>query len=110
MKVISSVWGDSVEIDEVEVHVSEDGHNRAAIARRADGLFCIYAHCKLPRAALTGLRLVPGGNLADTWRDDHTPLEFLYRDCNPRDGIYGTLDDARSEVRRILGASESDPT
>jgi hypothetical protein len=34
-------------INEVEVWLSADGLGRAAIARRNDGLLCIYVHWKL---------------------------------------------------------------
>ncbi len=84
MKVASSYWGEPVVIDEVEVHVSEDGDYRAAIVRRADGLFCIYT------------RLIGG------WHTDETPVALVYEDCEPAVGIYGTVEDARREVRSYL--------
>jgi hypothetical protein len=84
MKVISSLFGEPVAIDEVEVYVSADGQYRAAIARRPDGLFCIYT------------RWIGG------WETGKPPAALVYEDCEPAVGIYATLDDARREVRSYL--------
>ena len=108
MEVISSLWGDRVVIDEVEVHISENGHGRAAIAKRPDGLFCIYVHWKWPVNALRQLNWRVGDDYAEEWQIDETPLDLLYQDHEPRPGIYGTLDDARSDVRNIFGMSPAD--
>lgn len=86
MKIISSLWGERVVIDEVEVHFSPDGQYRAAIARRADGRFCIYKR-----------------HIASGWHGDRTPAAIVYQDREPERGIYGTLEDAR---RELLGRPE----
>lgn len=106
MQVISSLWGERVVVDEVEVHISANGHRRAAIARRPDGFFCIYRHCKLPLAFLRQFKWEYGEDYADNWRADNAPAELLYEDREPERGIYGTLDDARREVRSTLESSE----
>jgi hypothetical protein len=85
VKVISSLWGECVTIDELEVYLSADGHSRAAIARRGDNLYWIYRHRVLP----------------DGWRT--IPAELLYQDREPEVGIFGTLEDARHEIRSFVG-------
>src|SRR5262245_17009775 len=101
MQVISSLWGERVVIDEVEVHISANGRSRAAIARRSDGFFCIYRHQKWPVSLLRQLKWEFGEDYAEEWRVDRTPAELLYQDRKPEIGVYGTLDDARREVRSI---------
>jgi hypothetical protein len=100
MKVSTSLWDDPVEFDEVEVHISRDGLGRASIARRPDGLLCIYVHWKFPpeiHRRITGTE----ANVTH-WQDDTTPLEELYRDVDPEIGLYGELEDARREIRTVL--------
>jgi len=87
------------DIDQVEVHVTPSGLGRAAIVRRSDGLFCIYVHWLLSEAALQTGIFAPGG--PRSWTEDETPLEELYKDIPPEDGLYGTLDDARRAVRSL---------
>jgi hypothetical protein len=108
MNVITSLWGERVVIDEVEVHISVNGSVRAAIARRGDGLFCIYLHGKLSRAAMRTINAHLAAGYAESWDADTTPASLLYEDCEPEPGIYGTLDDARQEVRNRLGSAEAD--
>ena len=108
MNVVTSLWGERVVIDEVEVHVSANGYCRAAIARRGDGLFCIYLHGKLSRAAVRTINPHLAEGYVETWDADTTPAALLYQDCKPEPGIYGTLNDARQEVRNRLGSAEAD--
>jgi hypothetical protein len=76
-------------IDEIEIYVTRDGLGRAAIVRRTDGLFCIYYH----------------GRGSGSWLEDDNPAFLRYEDPNPEElaepaiGIYGTLDDARNQIR-----------
>jgi hypothetical protein len=89
----------------VEVWLSADGLGRAAIARRIDGLLCIYVHWKLAPDVLAdgGFKTPPG--YATTWVDDNTPIAALYEDIEPKPGIYGTVDDARRGIRTLPGFS-----
>jgi hypothetical protein len=105
VKVITSFWGEPVEIDEVEVHISDDGLGRAAIARRPDGLLCIYKHWK---ASDELHRQLTGSNTGvPRWHDDKTPLEALYKDVEPEIGLYGDLEDARREIFTMLSLDPS---
>ena len=90
-------------INEVEVWLSLDGLGRAAIARRNDGLLCIYVHWKLSPDVLASGRFETGPDYATTWADDNTPLAALYEDREPNDGIYGVVDDARREIQNLPG-------
>ena len=94
-------------IDEVEVYVSSDGLGRGAITRRPDGHFCIYVHWKLDAGAARSAGLVPAP--APDWMSDSTPLSSLYRDIEPVRGVYGTVDDARRELRALPGFREARP-
>jgi hypothetical protein len=91
-------------IDELEVYLTPDGLGRAAIVRRSDGLLCIYLHCKWPEAVVKAHNLDARGS-STSWSNDSTPLNLLYEGINPEPGIYGTLDDARRQVRSLRGFS-----
>lgn len=84
-------------IDEVEVYVTRNGLGRAAIVRRSDGLFCIYRHLR------------ESGN----WMDDDNAVLLRYDDPDPEQvaeplvGIYGTIADARKELRSMPGFSDA---
>lgn len=93
-----------MDVDELEVYVTPSGLGRAAIVRRSDGLLCIYVHWLLAEE-LRGGSFAPGG--ITSWINDNTPLSFLYRDKTPERGLYGTLDDARAEVRSLRGFSDA---
>jgi hypothetical protein len=93
----------SSSINEVEVWLSSDGLGRAAIAGRNDGLLCIYVHWKLAPSILANGRFRTGPGYAFTWAEDDTPLAALYEDREPNDGIYGTVDDARREIKNLPG-------
>ena len=97
--------GSAVAINEVEVYVTSNGHGRAAIVRRPDGFFCIYKWWKLPQDFLPE-RFAPGKH--PTWIDDPTPAAVLYDEYkNPLIGIYGTVDDARRELRSLPGFEDA---
>jgi hypothetical protein len=86
-------------IDEVEVYITSDGLGRAAIVRRADAHYCIYKWIKLPPGYMPKV-------FAETeparWEHSETP-QALYADKEPLRGVYGTIDDARREVRSLPG-------
>jgi len=82
-----------MELNEREVYISRDGEGRAAIIERSDNLFCIYVHWIWPET---------GGR--KTWVGDSTPLDILYEDKQPSQGIYGTVENARKEVWALLGS------
>jgi len=96
-------------IDEVEVYVTPDGLGRAAIVRRSDGFLCIYLHWKWSEESVKALNLDSGGAPTSrfSWFSDETPVSLLYEDKDPERGVYGTLDDARREMRSLRGFSEA---
>ena len=51
--------------EEVEIYVSKDGIQRAAIVRRDDGLFCIYRHSRWDGVS---------------WLDDDNEARLRYND------------------------------
>lgn len=86
-------------IDEVEVYITSDGLGRAAIVRRADARYCIYKWIKLPPGCMPE---VFAETEAARWKHIETS-QALYADKEPLRGVYGTIDDARREVRRLPG-------
>ena len=80
-------------ISEVEVYVTRNGRGRAAIVRRSDGFFCIYRHLRE----------------SGSWMEDQDPVLLCYDDPDPEQvaqplvGIYGTVADARNELRNLPG-------
>ncbi len=96
--------------DEREVYLTSDGLGRAAIIRRSDGLFCIYLiwlwpdNFELPHFAKGG---------ATGWASDTAIIAILYEETpqyegrKPEPGVYGTIDDARRELRSLRGFSEA---
>jgi hypothetical protein len=92
-------------INELEVYLTPDGLGRAAIVRRSDGLLCIYVHWNWSDAVLKAHNLDAGGRT--NWFNDSTPLTALYQDIDPESGLYGTLDDARRQVRSLRGFSDA---
>jgi len=79
---------------EVEVYFSQGGLGRAAIVRRPDGLFCIYVGWLWPESGMNWL----GDKCPDIKYDDDS--EEAQR---PQHGVYGTVDDARREVKSLRG-------
>ena len=87
-------------MDELEVYITPDGLGRAGIARRGDGLLCIYTHWKWREFT------------PPSWLDDDTPLSVLtedigYGEQSPESGLYGTLDDARRNLRSMRGFADA---
>ena len=84
-------------VDEVEVYVTRNGHRRAAIVRRSDGLYCIYRHARWE----------------GSWLTDQNPHMLRYDDLDPEKvatpepGLFGTVTDARNEVRGFEGFSDA---
>lgn len=79
---------------EVGVYFSQDGLGRAAIVRRPDGLFCIYVRWLWPESGMN-------------WLEDKRP-DITYGGTSeeaqrPLHGVYGTVDDARREVKSLRG-------
>jgi hypothetical protein len=92
-------------IDELEVYITPDGLGRAAIVRRSDGLLSIFVHWNFAPSAMKALGWVADNQVS--WADDKTPLSLLYEDREPEVGIYGTLDDARRQIRTLPGFSDA---
>ena len=84
--------------EEVEIYVTADGIYRAAIVRRDDSHFCIYRHERWD-----------GGS----WLTDDDPVRLRYDDpdpeqsVRPESGVYGTVADARKEIRSFRGFSDA---
>lgn len=91
-------------IDEVEVYLTPDGLGRAAIVRRSDGLFSIYVHWMMAQEHRRGIF---AADKPTSWINDNTPVSDLYEGVPPESGIFGTIDDARRQVRSLRGFSEA---
>jgi hypothetical protein len=94
-----------IRIDEVEVYITPDGLGRAAIVRRPDALLCLYLHWRWSAEFTKAHGWKAEG--AQDWRQDRTPLPELYRDVTPEAGLYGTLEDARRELRSRRGFEDA---
>jgi hypothetical protein len=75
-------------IDEWEVYVTPGGRGRAAIARRDDGLFCVYMHWRV----------------SGSWMDDDPGPDEV---AHPREGHYEAIEDARQQLRRLRGFADA---
>lgn len=94
-------------INEVEVYVTPNGLGRAAIVRRDDGLLCIYRHWIIEESIRKALNLV--GEWRTSWLTDQiTAPSDLYHDTNPEPGLYGTVEDARRQVKGLPGFSDAE--
>jgi hypothetical protein len=87
-------------IDEVEIYHTPSGLGRAAIVRRSDGCFCIYKWIKLPVGYLPDVFV---DSASANWSEAEISVNDLYADKEPLIGIYGTVDDARRELRTLSG-------
>jgi hypothetical protein len=88
-----------MKVREQKVLLSPDGYGRVAIVKRADGLFCLYQHWLWTPDAQRSLGL-------ERVEDRRWSAEYdatLYEGIEPLPGIYGTIDDAEHEARRLLG-------
>ena len=90
---------------ELEVYITPDGLGRAAIVRRPDGLLCIYVHWIWSDGAMESTGLQRQG--PSSWHNDKSTPSELYADVRPEPGLYGTLDDARRQIRSLNGFSEA---
>jgi hypothetical protein len=95
-------------ISELEVYITPDGLGRAAILRRSDGFLSIFVHWKFAPSVVKALGWVADNQVG--WADDKTPLSLLYEDREPEVGIYGSLDDARRQIRSLPGFSDAELT
>lgn len=88
-----------MDIQEVKVLLSADRYGRVAIVRRKDGLLCLYQHWhwSLETQRSAGLDNIDDRRWTTAY-DSH-----LYKDIEPVAGIYGTVEDAEKEARRLLG-------
>ena len=75
-------------IDEWEVYVTPGGRGRAAIARRDDGLFCIYMHWRV----------------SGSWMDNEPDPDEV---AHPEEGQFGAIELARQQVRKLRGFSDA---
>lgn len=93
-----------MEVREEKVLLSPDRYGRVAIVRRADGHFCLYAHWRWVPETQSSFGVTP---IEDRrWTTEHDPR--LYTDTHPQPGIYGTVEDAEAEAKRLLGLSCAD--
>jgi hypothetical protein len=93
-----------VAIDEVEVYLTPDGYGRVSIVRRSDGLFCIYTHWIMPLENRIG---VFAAEAPRNWEEVYASVPDIYNDVPPELGIYGTVDDARRELRSMREFSDA---
>lgn len=93
-------------VEEVEIYVTPDGLGRAAIVRRTDGLLCIYKHWIIEDSARKALNLV--GEWRTSWlTNEKTSPSALYDGVSPEPGLYGSLEDARLQVKSLPGFSDA---
>ncbi len=92
-------------IDELEVYVTPDGFGRAVIVRRSDGLLRIYVHWKLSPEIIAKASIQTPPGYSTNWMRDETCSSKLYEDVEPEVGVYGTVEDARTQVRSLRGFS-----
>lgn len=92
-----------MEVREEKVLLSADRYERVAIARRADGLFCLYQHWHLSPETQRSLGVDPVEDRR--WTADRDPT--LYDNVEPLPGIYSTIEDAEREARRLIGDDET---
>ncbi len=88
-----------MDVREEKVLLSPDLYGRVAIVARADGLFCLYQHWRWPPETQRAFRAEPVEDRR--WTEDYDPR--LYDGVDPLPGIYGTVEDAEGEARRLLG-------
>lgn len=86
-------------VREEKVLLSPDRYGRVAVVARTDGLFCLYEHWywRPETERSLGVEAVEDRR----WTTDYDPR--LYDDVDPLPGIYGTVEDAEGEARRLLG-------
>jgi hypothetical protein len=87
-----------MDIDEVKVLLSPDRYGRVAIVRRVDGLFCLYRHWYWTPETQIAMRLEPVEDRR--WTVESPP--GMYDGKEPLSGLYGTVEDAEREARRLL--------
>jgi hypothetical protein len=91
-----------MDVHEEKVLLSANGYGRVAIARRRDGLFCLYQHWHWSPEVQQAFGLI---NVEDRrWTQDGTPE--MYEGVEPLSGVYGSVEDAEREGRRLLGLDD----
>ncbi len=90
-------------VDEVEVYVTSDSHGRAAIVRRDDGFFIHISMALVARTLRSRKR-----NKLDRRLNTTAALYDVYK--TPLIGVYGTVDDARRELRSLPGLADASLT
>ncbi|PBN41900.1 hypothetical protein SxD43FB_19325 [Sphingobium sp. D43FB] len=88
-----------MDIQEVKVLLSADQYGRVAIVRRKDGLLCLYQHWHWTPEVQRSAGLGDGEDRR--WTTAYDAL--LYNDIEPVSGVYGSVEDAEKEARRLLG-------
>lgn len=86
-------------ICEEKVLLSADRYGRVAIVKRADGLYCLYRHGHWTPGTQSSFGIEPVEDRR--WTTAYDPR--LYDEVDPLPGIYGTVEDAEAEARRLLG-------
>lgn len=92
-----------MDVDEVKVLLSPDRYGRIAIVRRFDGRFCLYQHWHWSPETQAAFHVEPVEDRR--WTVDSTPE--MYEGVEPLSGLYGTVDDAEREARRLLGLNDA---
>ena len=87
-----------MDVCEEKVLLSPDRCGRVAIVRRPDGLLCLYQHWHWTSESQQALG---AGPVVDRrWTTVYDPV--LYDDVDPLPGVYGTIEDAEREARRLI--------
>lgn len=91
-----------MDMHEEKVLLSPDRYGRVAIVRRSDSLFCLYQHWHLTPETQVAFHV----ELVEDrrWTVDCAPE--MYEGLEPLSGLYGTVEDAEREARRLLGLDD----
>ncbi|WP_188946468.1 hypothetical protein [Polymorphobacter multimanifer] len=91
-----------MDIQEVKVLLSPDQYGRVAIVRRSDGRFCLYQHWHWTRETQVAFHVEPVEDRR--WTVDSTTE--MYEGVEPLSRLYGTVEDAERQARRMLGLND----
>jgi hypothetical protein len=92
-----------MDVQEVEAILSADRLGWVAVVSRPDGLFCLYEWWHWDLETQKRMRVEPIAERVWSFEFD----QAIYQHKEPLDGIYGTVEDARREGRRLLGLDVS---
>ena len=91
-----------MDVDEVKALLSPDRYGRVAIVRRSDGRFCLYQHWHWTLETQAAFHVEPVEDRR--WTADSTP--GMFEGVEPLSGLFGTVEEAEREARRLLGLDD----